>query len=67
MTNITAGLFGIFDPVAGRFQIAVDENVMREIVVMEPPLWTCWAALFVICAACLAILSWKVKAYEVVK
>ena len=67
MTNITAGLFGVFDPVGARFQMAVDDNVLREIVVMEPPLWTCWVALFVICVTCLAILSWKVKAYEVVK
>ncbi len=67
MANITAGLFGIFDPVGARFQMAVDDNVVREIVVMEPPLWTCWVMLFLICATCLAILSWKVKAYEVVK
>jgi hypothetical protein len=34
---------------------------------MEPPLWLCWAALFVFSAVCLAILHWKVKAYEVVR
>ncbi len=67
MIKITSGLFGVFDPVAGRFQFSVDDNTLREIVVMEPPLWTCWAALFLISGACLAILSWKVKAYEVVK
>jgi ABC-2 type transport system permease protein len=67
MTNITAGLFGTFEPVAGRIQVGFDENSLREIVMAEPPLWMCWAMLFVICTVCLAILSWKVKAYEVVK
>jgi ABC-2 type transport system permease protein len=67
MMNITAGLFGTFEPVAGRFQLAIDDNTLREIVLVEPPLWTCWAMLFLICVVCLAILSWKVKAYEVVK
>jgi hypothetical protein len=33
----------------------------------EPPLWASWAALFVVCAICLALLSRKVKAYEVVR
>ena len=38
-----------------------------ETVIMQPPLWACWTALFLFSAACLALLSWKVKAYEVVK
>jgi len=32
-----------------------------------PPLWASWLVMFLICAACLALLSRKVKAYEVVK
>jgi ABC-2 type transport system permease protein len=68
MSNITAGLFGTFDRVSGRIQISdFDDNVVREVLLMEPPLWACWAALFIFCAVCLAILHWKVKAYEVVK
>ena len=47
--------------------IAVDEGIVREIAVLEPPLWCSWAALFLICAVCLALLSWRVKAYEVVR
>lgn len=67
MSNITAGLFGTFDRVSGRIQISdFDDNVVREVLLMEPPLWACWAALFIFCAVCLAILHWKVKAYEVV-
>ena len=68
MLNITAGLFGTFDRVGGRFQVTdFDDNVVREVLLMEPPLWASWAALFIFCAICLAILHWKVKAYEVVR
>jgi ABC-type transport system involved in multi-copper enzyme maturation permease subunit len=68
MRNVTQGLFGIFDPVAGTIRITdFDDNVVREILLTEPPLWCSWAALFVVCAICLALLSWKVKAYEVVR
>src|ERR1051325_6282153 len=66
MWNITAGLFGTFDRVTGTIQIGDFEgNVVREIQLLEPPLWVCWAALFIFSAVCLAILHWKVKAYEV--
>jgi ABC-2 type transport system permease protein len=68
MGHVTAGLFGVFDPVAGRIQISdFNDTVVREVLIMQPPLWACWVALFLFCAACLALLSWKVKAYEVVK
>ncbi|HEX6716404.1 MAG TPA: ABC transporter permease subunit [Pyrinomonadaceae bacterium] len=68
MGNVTAGLFGTFDRVSGRVQITdFNDNVVREILLVEPPLWACWAALFIFCAVCLAILHWKVKAYEVVR
>lgn len=66
--NVTAGLFGTFDRVSGRIEVTdFDDNVVREILFLEPPLWVCWAALFVFSAICLAILYWKVKAYEVVR
>lgn len=68
MRNVTAGLFGTFDRVGGRIQITDwDDNVMREVLLMEPPLWACWTMLFIICVVCLALLHWKVKAYEVVR
>jgi ABC-2 type transport system permease protein len=68
MKNVTAGLFGTFDRVSGTISIRdFDDNVLREILLIEPPLWCSWAALFVVCAICLAVLSWKVKAYEVVR
>ena len=66
--SVTAGLFGTFMRVYETVSIRdFDENVIREITVTEPPLWCSWAVLFLICAVCLAILHWKVKAYEVVR
>ena len=68
MNNVTAGLFGTFDRVSGRLQITdFDDTVIREILLIEPPLWCSWMALFAVCAVCLALLAWKVKAYEVVR
>jgi len=64
--NVTAGLFGTFVRASGHFT-DWDGRVGREIIVNEPPLWASWFALFVVCAICLALLSRKVKAYEVVK
>jgi ABC-type transport system involved in multi-copper enzyme maturation permease subunit len=68
MKNVTSGLFGTFDRVGDvvRFR-DFNDNVIREIQLIEPPLWASWTVLFVICAICLAVLSWKVKAYEVVR
>src|ERR1041385_4818855 len=46
MTSITKGLFGTFDRVAGRVVIgAFDEGPGREILLIEPPLWSSWAML----------------------
>jgi len=68
MGHVTSGLFGTYDRVAGRLTVSdFDDTVIREIVIMQPPLWVCWTALFLFSAVCLALLSWKVKAYEVVK
>ena len=66
MRNITAGLFGTFVRTTGHIT-DFDGRVVREIIMNEPPLWCSWAALFAICAICLALLSRKVKAYAVVK
>jgi len=68
INNVTAGLFGTFDRVSGRMQITDwDDNVVREVLLIEPPLWASWTVLFIICVVCLAVLHWKVKAYEVVR
>lgn len=63
--NISAGLFGTFERTTD-FVVGIDGDVISRVALTEPPLWVSWAALFVVCAICLAILSAKVKAYEVV-
>lgn len=68
MKNVTAGLFGTFERVSQAIAIRdFDGDIVREVFLVEPPLWASWTVLFLVCAACLALLSWKVKAYEVVK
>lgn len=63
MRNISSGLFGTFIRTSGHITL----NGGVDLILNEPPLWCSWAALFVICVICLALLSWKVKAYEVVR
>ena len=65
MNNVQAGLFGTFVRT-----VTVDRRPWGEdavVTITEPPLWAAWLVLFLICAACLAILSRRLKAYEVVK
>jgi ABC-2 type transport system permease protein len=62
MKNVSGGLFGTFVRAVGAGMVNGE-----QITVYEPPLWCSWAALFVICAICLALLARKVKAYEVVR
>ena len=68
MRSVTKGLFGTFERVSGTITIRdFDDSIVREVLLIEPPLWCSWAALFLVCAVCLALLHWKVKAYEVVR
>lgn len=64
--NVTAGLFGTFERVT-TFVTDFDGDFAARVSLTEPPLWISWLVLFLICAFCLALLSWKVKAYEVVR
>ena len=66
MRNVSAGLFGTFVRTTGHIT-DLDGSVAREIVMNEPPLWASWFMLLLICMICLALLSRKVKAYEVIK
>lgn len=66
MKNVTAGLFGTFVQATTTYA-DWDGRTGHEIIVNEPPLWASWFVLFLICAICLALLSRKVKAYEVVR
>lgn len=66
--NVTAGLFGTFERASGFVRMTdFNDNIISEVQLLEPPLWASWMVLFLICAVCLALLSWKVKAYEVVR
>ena len=68
MKNATAGLFGTFERATGVMRITdFNDIVIQEVPLLEPPLWASWTVLFLVCAVCLALLSWKVKAYEVVR
>lgn len=67
MRSVTDGLFGLFERVSQTIAIRDFNDDIIEIPLVEPPLWCSWAALFLVCVICLALLSWKVKAYEVVK
>jgi ABC-2 type transport system permease protein len=66
MNNVTAGLFGLFERTTIHIT-GFESGVATRIMVSEPPLWVCWFMLFLVSAACLALLSRKVKAYEVVR
>ena len=64
--NISAGLFGTFESTTTRVA-DFDGEVFTTVSLAEPPLWASWLALFIVCVICLALLSRRVKAYEVVK
>ncbi len=66
MKNITLGLFGQFQQ-ATTFVMDFDGDVATRIALSEPPLLASWTVLFLISVICLALLSRKVKAYEVVR
>jgi ABC-2 type transport system permease protein len=67
MRSISAGLFGTWVQNSGVMRIEDFQGNIREIVLSEPPLWLSWGMLCLVSVICLAVLSRKVKAYEVVK
>ena len=66
MKNVSSGLFGTFVRASVHYT-DWDGRVGHEIIANEPPLVASWFVLFLVCFICLALLSRKVKAYEVVK
>jgi ABC-type transport system involved in multi-copper enzyme maturation permease subunit len=63
--EVTAGLFGTF--VQTDLHVRNFDGVRDiEVVLSEPPLWICWVMLCLLCVICLALLSRKVRAYDVV-
>jgi ABC-2 type transport system permease protein len=63
-TSITESLFGTF--VQTSRYLNLSDSRATDVFLNEPPIWCSWLALFAICALCLALLSRKVKAYEVI-
>jgi ABC-2 type transport system permease protein len=63
--SVWAGLFGTFVQQSGRVRgFANGRRVFLDL--FEPPIWTSWLVLILICAGCLLLLVRKVRAYEVV-
>ena len=70
INSIWRGLFGLFErkagSVRGRVTTPVYDNVLVDIVLLEPPLWTSWLVVMLVCAVCVWLLARKVRAYEVI-
>jgi ABC-2 type transport system permease protein len=71
MRSIWSGLFGLFVRETGRIRGKVSNPIYDEqffdIALLEPPLWSSWLVIALICAVCVWLLSRKVRAYEVIK
>ena len=71
MINIWSGLFGLFERQTGRVRGTVTNPIYDkqyfDIVLLEPPLWSSWLMVAIVCAICVWLLSRKVRAYEVIK
>lgn len=65
--NVWAGLFRTFTPTETDIQAMRNGRVIQQVVLTQPPLWSSWLVLGLICAFCLLLLYSKVRAYEVVR
>lgn len=65
--NIWAGLFRNFSPTVNQVQEFRNGRIIRQIVINQPPLWSHWLMLALICLFCLWLLYTRVRAYEVVR
>lgn len=66
ISTITSGLFGRFTRDAGTMRMRSGGRWL-QVSLVEPPLWSSWLVLALICAFCLFLLTRKVRAYEVVR
>lgn len=66
MNSIWRGLFGLFQRQTG-FMEGSRNGRRIEMAFYEPPLWSSWFMLGLLCALCVLLLMRKVRAYEVVK
>ncbi len=65
--NIRAGLFRSFSPTDTQAIEFRGGRIVRQIVLAQPPIWSHWLVLSVICLFCLWLLYTRVRAYEVVR
>ncbi|HEY0544417.1 MAG TPA: ABC transporter permease subunit [Pyrinomonadaceae bacterium] len=67
LANVTAGLFRTFTPTDTDVQEFRNGRVVRQVLINQPPLWSHWLMLALICLFCLWLLYTRVRAYEVVR
>jgi ABC-2 type transport system permease protein len=71
MNSIWLGLFGLFERETGRITGKVVHPIydgqFLDIALLEPPLWASWLVIIAVCGICVWLLSYKVRAYEVIK
>ena len=71
MNSIWYGMFGIFEQQAGRVTGRVENPIydgqLVDIILLEPPLWASWLVIAAVCAICVWLLAYRVRAYEVIK
>lgn len=65
-SSVWSGLFGTFVRESGHVRGRINGRFV-DVVMREPPLWSSWLMLSLICAVCLLLLYRKVRAYEVVR
>ena len=65
------GCLGIFEQqtgrVTGRVQNPIYNGQVVDIILLEPPLWASWLVIATVCAICVWLLAYRVRAYEVVR
>ncbi|HKS28306.1 MAG TPA: hypothetical protein VJS44_10820 [Pyrinomonadaceae bacterium] len=61
------GLFGTFDRNPRDIRVRAGGGRITALTLYDPPLWSSWLMLGLICVGCLFLLYRKVRAYEVVK
>jgi ABC-type transport system involved in multi-copper enzyme maturation permease subunit len=64
--SVWGGLMGTFTRNAGQIRGRINGRYVN-VTLLEPPLWSSWLMLSLICVACLLLLYRKVRAYEVVR
>jgi ABC-2 type transport system permease protein len=71
INSIWRGLFWLYDSGSETIRRRVEnpdrDRQFYDIVLKDPPLWASWLVIGLVCAACVWLLSRKVRAYEVIK